>query len=82
MVTPIIHLRSNIRIINEPLKGSAVFLVEAGEGRTTPETRMEWLEPLQIISCTRGYTDYDLTSGAAILGRSLAGPIQRESVDP
>ncbi|MFC1964060.1 hypothetical protein ACFLV1_01610 [Chloroflexota bacterium] len=30
---------SKIRIINEPLEGSPVFLVETGERRTLPETR-------------------------------------------
>ena len=30
---------SEIRIINEPLKGTSVFLVETGENRTLPETR-------------------------------------------
>jgi hypothetical protein len=30
---------SDIRIINEALKGSSLFLVETGEGRTPPETR-------------------------------------------
>jgi len=35
--------RSYIRIINEPLKGSAVFLVETGESRTIPEYMLEWL---------------------------------------
>ncbi|MFC1907471.1 recombinase zinc beta ribbon domain-containing protein [Chloroflexota bacterium] len=29
---------SDIRIINEPINGSSVFLVETGEGRTPPET--------------------------------------------
>ncbi len=29
---------SDIRILNEPLEGSSVFLVETGESRTTPET--------------------------------------------
>ena len=29
---------SDIRILNEPLEGSSMFLVETGEGRTTPET--------------------------------------------
>ncbi|MFC1956002.1 recombinase family protein [Chloroflexota bacterium] len=31
---------SDIRILNEPLKGSYVFLVETGESRTPPETRV------------------------------------------
>ena len=31
---------SEIRIINEPLEGSSVFLVETGESRTLPETKM------------------------------------------
>ena len=31
---------SKIRIINEPLEGSPVFLVETGESRTPPETRV------------------------------------------
>ena len=34
---------SKIHIINEPLKGSTVFLVEAGESRTPPETIFDWL---------------------------------------
>ncbi len=36
---------SDIRIVNEPLDGSAVFLVETGESRTLPETRyiVKWL---------------------------------------
>ena len=31
---------SGIRIVNEPYLGSSVFLVEAGERRAPPETRM------------------------------------------
>jgi hypothetical protein len=31
---------SDIRILNEPLEGSSVFLVETGEGRTRPETTL------------------------------------------
>ena len=31
---------SAIRILNEPLGGSSVFLVETGESRTPPETRI------------------------------------------
>jgi len=31
---------SDIRIINEPYKGSSVFVVETGESRTPPETRI------------------------------------------
>jgi len=31
---------SEIRILNEPLKDSSVFLVETGESRTTPETML------------------------------------------
>jgi hypothetical protein len=31
---------SDIRILNEPLNGSSVFLVETGESRTPPETRV------------------------------------------
>jgi len=30
----------DIRILNEPLEGSSVFLVETGEGRTRPETTL------------------------------------------
>jgi DNA invertase Pin-like site-specific DNA recombinase len=32
---------SDIRIINEPIHGSSVFLVETGEKQTRPETRLE-----------------------------------------
>ena len=32
-----------VHIINEPIKDSSVFLVEAGESRTLPETRVEKL---------------------------------------
>ena len=31
---------SDIRIINEPLEGSSVFLVETGESRSLPETML------------------------------------------
>ena len=31
---------SDIRILNEPLEGSSVFLVETGEGQTRPETTL------------------------------------------
>jgi hypothetical protein len=36
---------SKIRILNEPLNDSSVFLVEPGEARTPPETqyREKWL---------------------------------------
>jgi hypothetical protein len=42
---------SNIRIINEPLQGSSVFLVETGENRTLPETRnfANWLSSLKMM---------------------------------
>lgn len=33
---------SDIRILNEPLNGSSVFLVETGEGRSPPETILEF----------------------------------------
>ena len=41
-----------IRIVNEPFKASSVFLVEAGESRTRPETMLEWLKrlPDQLLS--------------------------------
>lgn len=39
---------SNIRILNEPLGGSSVFLVEAGESRTQPETTLKRLN-LRLI---------------------------------
>ena len=32
---------SGIRIVNEPLEGSSVFLVETGESRTPPETTID-----------------------------------------
>ena len=35
--------RSDIRIINEPLDGSAVFLVETGESRSIPETTLAFI---------------------------------------
>ena len=31
---------ANVRILNEPLKNSSVFLVETGEARSLPETRI------------------------------------------
>ena len=34
---------SGIRILNEPLEGSSVFLVETGESRTPPETKIAFL---------------------------------------
>ena len=34
---------SDIRIINEPLDGSAVFLMETGESRSFPETMLGFL---------------------------------------
>jgi len=34
---------SDIRIINEPLEGSSLFLVETGESRTPPETILDFL---------------------------------------
>jgi hypothetical protein len=40
---------SDIRIINEPLNGSSVFLAETGEGRTPPEIIMEWLCIHQLL---------------------------------
>ena len=41
---------SEIRILNEPIEGSSVFLVETGESRTTPETRFEWLDNISLPS--------------------------------
>jgi len=40
------RIESEIRIINESIKDSAVFLVETGESRTLPETRLLWLTDL------------------------------------
>jgi len=40
---------SDIRILNEPLEGSSVFLVETGEGRTRPETIISYLQ--EFTSC-------------------------------
>ena len=34
---------SNIRILNEPLEGSSVFLVETGESQSPPETTFDFL---------------------------------------
>ena len=31
---------SDIRILNEPIEGSSVFLVETGESASIPETRI------------------------------------------
>jgi hypothetical protein len=42
---------SGIRIINEPLEGSSVFLVETGESRTPPETKFNWVTGLVQV-CT------------------------------
>ena len=44
---------SDIRILNEPLEGSSVFLVETGEGWTPPETRIGYLIDLNQVSSTR-----------------------------
>ena len=43
---------SDIRIINEPLEGSSLFLVERGESRTPPETRyiVEWSIPQFVFA--------------------------------
>ncbi|MFC2008026.1 hypothetical protein ACFLVB_05495 [Chloroflexota bacterium] len=41
---------SDIRILNEPLEGSSVFLVETGESRTPPETRVLCFVYLFIFS--------------------------------
>ena len=35
--------KSDIRILNEPLEGSSVFLVETGECRSTPETMLDFI---------------------------------------
>jgi hypothetical protein len=35
---------SEIRIINEPIEGTSVFLVETGEGWSRPETRFTWVK--------------------------------------
>ena len=40
---------SDIRIINEPFKGSSVFLVETGEALSRSEPRSEWIS--HAISC-------------------------------
>jgi len=37
---------SDIRILNEPLNGSSVFLVETGESRAPPETITDFLLPI------------------------------------
>ena len=37
---------SDIHILNEPLEGSSVFLVETGESRSIPETMPRFLKPL------------------------------------
>ncbi len=42
---------SDIRIINEPLKDSSVFVVETGESPTVPETRFDiWMKPFESLS--------------------------------
>jgi hypothetical protein len=41
---------SNIRIINEPINGSSVFLVETGESRTLPETQ-------NILKCLNSFLE-------------------------
>ena len=38
------HHESNIRILNEPLEGSSVFLVETEENQTLPETTLHFVE--------------------------------------
>jgi len=44
---------ADIRIVNEPYKGSPVFLVETGEASSIPETRVEvvfrWLDTRQCM---------------------------------
>jgi hypothetical protein len=40
---------SNIRIINEPIQGSSVFLVETGESQTQPETRFVWVPTVDVV---------------------------------
>ena len=44
---------SDIRIINEPLQGSPVFLVETGENLTARQTRNipEWVNSFEIKTC-------------------------------
>jgi hypothetical protein len=37
---------TGIRIVNEPYLGSSVFVVEAGESRTLPETTFFWLKSI------------------------------------
>jgi hypothetical protein len=39
---------SDIRILNEPLNGSSLFLVETGESRTKPETTLDFLNNTSI----------------------------------
>ena len=42
---------TGIRIVNEPLESSSLFLVETGESRTSPETRLSFLKKyIQQIS--------------------------------
>ena len=47
------HEGSDIRILNEPIEGLSVFLVETGESRTPPETTL-FLKTLnrEIINCS------------------------------
>ena len=43
---------SGIRIINEPLDGSSVFLVETGEGRTPPAYVLDRLDAFGLLAPT------------------------------
>jgi site-specific DNA recombinase len=46
---------SEIRILNEPLKGTSVFLMETGESQSLPETRyiVKWLNSCLELQPTR-----------------------------
>ena len=48
---------SDIRILNEPLEGSSVFLVETGESRTPPETILGWLYSNHKSGCLTSLTN-------------------------
>ena len=40
--------KSDISIVNEPYKSSALFLVETGDVCIPPETLSKWLMPLSV----------------------------------